>query len=88
MIRTNYLTEEDLDRIRVVQDGRGVPSIIVYERPRDEILKRQIPTVSVMLAEEFGAVAGVEIYFAEEPRAEDGLTAAERYDAIMEVLAG
>ncbi len=86
MIQTNYLTEEDLDRVRIARDGDGRSSVIVYERPRDEMLKKQIPYVRDMLVEEFGVAAGIEL--ADEPQIDDGLTAEERYAALRKILVG
>ena len=86
MIQTNYLAEEDLDRVRIVGDGDGRSHIIVYERPKDEVLQRQIPSVTNMLVDEFGVPVDVEL--AQGAMIDDGLTAETRYQALKKILFG
>ncbi|MBI2232725.1 MAG: hypothetical protein HYU56_02300 [Candidatus Aenigmarchaeota archaeon] len=86
MIQTNYLTEEDLDRVRIARDEDGRPHITVYERPKDEVLQRQIPSVANMLVDEFGVPVDVEL--AQGAMIDDGLTAEARYQALRKILVG
>ncbi len=88
MGQMKYLTNDDLNRIRVQRDGSGKPKeVVVYNEPsRSLILTEETARLADRLSLEFGCSA--RIYLATGEPMTDGYSPGQRYDAIMEALVG